>query len=431
VKPDEVAGGSREAARLPSLFRIRQDFSSPTLADVRTAVRGQLRDFGLGMHVHAGQRVAITAGSRGIRDIAEILRTLADELHRYGARPFVVPAMGSHGGATAEGQLAVLADLGVTEAAVGMPIRSSMETVQVDTAAVGDGVPIHFDRFAAEADHVVVVNRIKAHTDFTGPIQSGLLKMMLIGLGKHRGAIEYHAAIRRYGLERIVAEVATRIAERRHVLCGVAIVENHRHETGRVEVIAPADFLARERELLKLAECWTPRLPGTDLDLLIVDRMGKDVSGSGMDTNVIGRKGWATGDMLEQRPRIALVYARELTEASHGNAVGIGMADLAHSRLVERIDFATTYANAVTSGTPRGAAIPPHFPSDREALAAAFRILGHPVQARVMRIRSTLELEELLISEALLAELRNKPGIRAVGEAGGMQFDAEGNLPDF
>jgi Domain of unknown function (DUF362) len=431
VNPDEVAGGVREAVRLPSLYRIRQEFSSPALADVQTAVRKQLRDFNLGMRVHAGQRVAITAGSRGIRDIAEILRTLADELRRCGARPFVVPAMGSHGGATAEGQLSVLAGLGVTETAVGMPIRSSMETVRVDTASVGDGVPIHFDRFAAEADHIVVVNRIKAHTDFTGPIQSGLLKMMLIGLGKHRGAIEYHAAIRRYGFDRIVAEVATRIAERCHVLCGLAIVENHRHETGLLEVVAPGDFLARERELLKLAERWTPRLPCADLDLLIVDRMGKDVSGSGMDTNIIGRKGWATGDMLEQRPRIGLVYARGLTEASHGNAIGIGMADLAHSRLVQRIDFPTTYANAVTSGTPRGAAIPPHFPSDREALAAAFRILGHPARPRVMRIRSTLELEDLLISEALLAELRNEPGIQVVGEAAAMPFDPEGNLRDF
>jgi hypothetical protein len=431
VNPEPNASLSSATRKLPRLVRIRQRYSSPTLPDVEAAVRGELRSFELPTRVRAGQSVAITAGSRGIRDIALVLRTLADELLRCGARPFVVPAMGSHGGATAEGQLALLAELGVTEASVGVPVRSSMQTVQVDTAPVGAGVPIHFDRLAAEADHVVVVNRIKAHTDFTGPIQSGLLKMMLIGLGKQNGAAEYHRAFRRYGFDQIVAEVGRRVAERCRVLCGLAVVENHRHETAMVEVVRPGDFLERERALLQLAERWTARLPCERLDLLVVDRMGKDISGSGMDTNVLGRKGWATGDMLEQRPRITYVYVRDLTTASHGNAIGIGLADFAHARLIREIDLPAMYANALTSGTPRGASIPPHFPSDHEALQAALGILARPGEARLMRIRDTRDLQELLVSEALLAELQADPGVQAVGQPEEVRFDSAGNLQGF
>jgi hypothetical protein len=280
---------------------------------------------------------------------------------------------------------------------------------------------------------VIVVNRVKAHTDFTGPIQSGLLKMMLIGLGKHRGATVYHRAFSRHSFDRIVAEVGPRVAERCRVLCGLAIVENHRHETALVEVLEPKDFAERERALLGLAERWMPRLPFAQIDLLIVDRMGKDISGSGMDTNVLGRKGWVTGESLEQRPRIDRVYVRDLTEASHGNAVGIGLADFAHSRLIGKIDFPTMYLNAVTSGTPRGASVPPHFPSDRQALVAALGTIGIPEarQARLVRIRSTLELEELLASEALLPEVRGNPGLRVNGETEELRFDSSGDLLDF
>jgi hypothetical protein len=415
---------------LPRLARVRQLFDSPVLGDVSGSVREKLRLFGLSARVRPGQRVAVTAGSRGIQDLAVVLRTLAEELRRCGSLPFVVPAMGSHGGATAEGQLELLGRLGVTEASIGMPIRSSMEVVQVDTAAVGTGLPIWFDRLAAAADQVVVVNRVKAHTDFTGSIQSGLLKMMLIGLGKHRGAAEYHRAFSRYSFERIVAEVGARVAERCHVLCGLAIVENHRHQTALVEVLQPRDFVERERALLGLAERWTARLPFAQIDLLIVDRMGKDISGSGMDTNVLGRKGWVTGEFLEQRPRIERVYVRDLTEASHGNAIGIGLADFAHSRLIGKIDFPAMYLNAVTSGTPRGASFPPHFPSDRQALVAALGIIGAPEanQARLVRIRSTLELEELLVSEALLPEARGNPSLRVDGEAEELRFDSAGDL---
>jgi hypothetical protein len=418
------------AAKLPRLARVRQIFDSPALGDVRGSVQSELRRFALPSRVHPGQSVAVTAGSRGIRDLALVLRTLSEELLRCGTRPFVVPAMGSHGGATAEGQRELLERLGITEASVGMPIRSSMEVVQVDTAAVGPGLPIWFDRLAAEADHVIVVNRIKAHSDFTGPIQSGLLKMMLIGLGKHRGALEYHRAFSRHSFDRIVAEVGPRVAERCRVLCGLAIVENHRHETALVEVVEPRDFAERERELLVLAERWMPRLPFAQIDLLIVDRMGKDISGSGMDTNVLGRKGWVTGQFLEQRPRIERVYVRDLTEASHGNAIGIGLADFAHSCLVAKIDFPAMFLNAVTSGTPRGASVPPHFSSDREALAAALSTIGvsEARQARLVRIRSTLELEVMLVSEALLPEASANPELRVEGEAEELRFDAEGDL---
>jgi hypothetical protein len=411
---------------------VRQLRSTPTLPNVARVLHGKLKRFDLASRVRLGASVAITAGSRGIRDIDLVIRSVAEELLSSGARPFVVPAMGSHGGATAEGQKRLLADLGVTEASIGVPIRSSMEVVQVDTATAA-GMPIWFDRLAAEADHVVVVNRVKAHTDFCGPVQSGLLKMMLIGLGKHRGAIEYHRAFNRYSFDQIVAEVGPRVVQVCRVLCGVAIVENHRHETGLLEIVEPARFAEREVELLRLAQSWMSRLPFDQIDLLIVDRMGKDISGSGMDTNVIGRKGWSTGEFFEQRPRIGRIYARDLTKASHGNAIGVGLADLAHSRLIEKIDFPATYTNALTSGTPRGASIPPHFPSDRESLSAALQTIGtsDPRQARVVRIRSTLEMDELLVSKGLLAEAQDNPELEVEGEPQPMRFDAAGDLPAF
>jgi len=417
----------------PRMARVRQIFSSPTLGDVAGTVRKELARLDLAGRVRQGETVAITAGSRGIRDIVVVIRTLAEELTRCGARPFVVPAMGSHGGATAEGQLELLTGLGVTERSVGVPIRSSMAVVEVDSAPLGQGVPIYFDHLAAEADHVVVVNRVKAHTDFTGPIQSGLLKMMLIGLGKHRGATAYHQAFIRHSFDQIVEMVGERIVERCRILCGLAVVENHRHETALIEAVEPREFAVRERELLRLAEQWMPRLPFEEIDLLVVDRMGKDISGSGMDSNVLGRKGWATGEFLQQRPRITRVYVRDLTAASHGNAVGIGMADFAHSRLIEKIDLPVMYTNAITSGTPRGASIPPHFPSDREALKNALRAIGsaQPREARVVRIHNTLDLEDLLVSEALLPQARANPHLQVLGEAEEVRFSAAGDLLDF
>ena len=412
---------------------VRQLRSTPTLPNVAQALHGDLKRFGLAARVRPGASVAITAGSRGIRDIDLVIRSVTEELLSSGARPFVVPAMGSHGGATAEGQKRLLADLGVTEASVGVPIRSSMEVVQVDAATAAAGMPIWFDRLAAEADHVVVVNRVKAHTDFCGPVQSGLLKMMLIGLGKHRGATEYHRAFNHCSFDQIVAEVGPRLVQACRVLCGVAIVENHRHETGLLEIVEPARFAEREVELLRLAQSWMSRLPFDQIDLLIVDHMGKEISGSGMDTNVIGRKGWSTGEFFEQRPRIGRIYVRDLTGASHGNAIGIGLADLAHSRLIEKIDLPATYTNALTSGTPRGASIPPHFPTDREALAAALQTIGtpDPRQARVVRIRDTLELDELLVSEGLIANAQDNPELEVEGEPQPMRFDAAGDLPAF
>ncbi len=426
--PSGSAGQPLPLPPLPHLARVRQRRSTPAVSNPAGRLREELRRFGLPARLRQGQSVAITAGSRGIRDIVTVIRTVAEECRAAGAHPFVVPAMGSHAGATAEGQLALLGDLAITEATVGAPIRSCMEVALVDSSAAGH--PIWFDRLAAAADHVVVVNRVKPHTDFSGPIQSGLLKMLLIGLGKHRGALEYHRAFIRESFQRFVAEVGPRVARRCRVLCGVAIVENHRHETGLIDVVEPDDFLARERQLLELAQEWMPRIPFPELDLLVVDRMGKEISGSGMDTNVVGRKGWVVGEFSEQRPRIARIYVRDLTEASSGNAVGIGLADLAHSRLIGKIDFPSTYTNVLTSATPRGASVPPHLASDREALRAALQSLGtpEPGELRLARIHSTLELEELLVSEALLGQARGNPELEVAGEAEPMRFDAAGDL---
>jgi hypothetical protein len=412
----------------PKMLRIRQNFSSPTLADVPESVRREMESLELGSRIKPGQTVAITAGSRGIRDIAVIVRTMVEELKSFGAKPFIVPAMGSHGGATAQGQKRLLEALGLSAVNTGAPIRSSMEIVQVDSTP--EGVPVYIDKIARGADHLVVLNRIKLHTDFSGPIQSGLLKMLLIGLGKYRGAALYHRAFVRFSFDHIVRSVAGRVLDRCNVLFGLAVVENHRHRTALVEVVKPKDFLDREPELLELSKGWTARLPFQRIDLLVIDRMGKEISGSGMDTNVLGRKGWPTPVAEYGTPQVTRVYVRDLTDASHGNAIGIGLADFARSRLIDKIDFKAMYVNAVASGTPFGATVPIHFETDREALENALRTIGFvdTEQARIVRIRDTLDLDEMLVSESYQPEILKRKDLKVVEEARKMEFDGKGNL---
>jgi hypothetical protein len=272
----------------PQIFRVRQHFEARRVDDVEAEVRVQLGRLPLADRVAPGQSVAITAGSRGITGMARILRTAVEHLRALGAEPFIVPAMGSHGGGTAEGQRGVLEAYGITEAFVGCPIRSSLETVIVcDTP---EGFAVHFDRLAYEADHVLVVNRVKPHTRFVGPIESGLMKMLLIGLGKCAGANVYHRAIEDYSFERIIHRVAGEVFRQCHILAGLAIVENAYDQTALIEAVVPEEFEVREKALLELARKWMPRLPFDEVDLLLVDRIGKNISGTGMDTNVIGRK---------------------------------------------------------------------------------------------------------------------------------------------
>ena len=411
----------------PRMVHVRQEFAAQKVADPAAEVAAQLQGLRLEEKVRAGQTVAITVGSRGIANIAVIIRATVEHLRSLGAEPFIVPAMGSHGGGTAEGQRAVIEGYGVTEAFVGAPIRSSMETVVV--AETPEGLPVHFDRHAFEADHVIVANRVKPHTRFVGEIESGLHKMMLIGLGKHNGARVYHRAIMEYSFGQIIRAVAGAVLERCNILCGLAIVENAYDETALIEAVPPELFYDREVELLRLARTWLPTLPVSHIDLLIVDRIGKDISGTGMDTNVTGRKyndhkATPQDDVVCKR-----IYVRSLTEKTRGNATGIGIAEFTTQACVDQIDRAVTNTNAVTGEHPESGMIPLVYATDREAIEAALQTIGlvEPPEARVVHIRDTLHLAELQLSEACLADETCR-AVEQLGPPAEMAFTDDGSL---
>lgn len=414
----------------PTLYRIRQTFERPQVADIPGTVTGELERLDLGRTIRPGQTVALTAGSRGIANIPVILKAVADHLKRLGARPFLVPTMGSHGGGTTAGQRKIIESYGITEAFVGVPIRASMETVPVGSTA--EGWPVLLDRHAHQADHIGVVGRIKPHTAFHGPIESGLLKMMLIGLGKHEGALLYHRILLEQPYDQVVRSVAGVMLTQAPIAFGLGVVENGYDETALIEAVRPADFVAREEALLERARALLPRLPVLQADLLIIDRIGKDVSGSGMDTNVVGRKRAFRGHPAPPgMPTIRLIHVRGLTEHTHGNATGIGLADFTTTRLVQQMDYSATVINCLTAGYPEGAFTPVHFATDREVIDAALAIIGTrtPEQGRVLHIQDTLHLDELQVSEAVLHDPKPQTPFAPMGPGRPMTFDADGNLP--
>lgn len=413
----------------PQVFRVRQKFAAPRVDDVAQAVHRELSKLNLSGKLRPGQSVAITAGSRGVANIATILKAVVQHFQDLGAKPFIVPAMGSHGGGTAEGQRAVVESYGITEPFLGCPIRSSMETVVVCQTA--EGFPVHFDRQAFEADHVVVCNRIKPHTRFVGDIESGLMKMMLIGLGKCEGATVYHRAIQDYSFGQIIRSVAGEVLRRCRILAGLAIVENAFDQTARIEAVAPEHFEAREKELLALAKQWMARLPFTHVDVLLVDEIGKDISGTGLDTNVVGRKFDDHKAVESEFPKVKLIVVRGLTEATHGNAVGLGCAEFCKSRVVREMDLHATRLNAITAGHVSAAMLPLDYETDREILNLALGTIGlvEPANARLLWITNTLELAELECSAAYLAEARRRDDLEVLTPLRDLPLDAAGNLP--
>ncbi len=412
----------------PRMFRLRQKFDCPRIDDIPAEVERQLQMLRLAEKVKPGQTVAITVGSRGIANIDAITKAIVVHFQRLNAIPFIVPAMGSHGGGTADGQRRIVEGYGITEEYVGAQIRSSMETVIVDKTA--QGIPVHFDRHAFGADHVVVAGRIKPHTGFVGEIESGLHKMMLIGLGKHEGAKVYHRAIMDYSWLEIVTAVAESVLRKCKIVCGVGIVENAYDETALIAAVPPQAFLSREKELLVLAREWMPRLPFRKVDLLIIDELGKNISGSGMDTNVIGRKYNDHRATEKDQAAVKTIFVRGLTEATHGNACGIGMAEFTNDRTIAAVDRRITAINAITGGHVPAASLPVSLKTDREVLDAAFPTIGltEPESARVLHISNTLHLAEVLASEAYLPMVQTRDDLEIVDELREMEFDEEGNL---
>jgi hypothetical protein len=405
---------------------IRQ-MPRPQVADPERATEEALARLDLDARV-AGGRIAVTAGSRGIRDVVPVLRAAVRYLRRLRAEPVVVAAMGSHGGGTAEGQRRVLEHLGITESSVGAPISTSMDAVAVGRTP--GGLVAYCDRVAASCDGILVVNRVKPHTAFDGPFGSGLMKMLAVGLGKIEGASQIH----RQGPARIaesIAAIAGVYLERGMVVAGLAIVENSYDETAMIEAVLPERLVERELALFGEARALVPRLPVDELDVLIVDEMGKIYAGTGMDTNVIGRRRIA-GMPEPQTPRVGCLVVLRLSPHSEGNAQGIGLADLTTQRLVDAIDRHVTYTNTITSTFLSRGAIPVTLPSDREAIAVALDTVGlaDPQTVRMMRIPNTLHLERVLVSDAVAEALRGVPGIE-IGPEVPWAFTPDGHLADL
>lgn len=413
---------------LPGWARIRQQLDKTDIGDIGDAIAREFAREGIGDLITPGKRVALTAGSRGIDRIAEVLRACVAEVKRRGGEPFIIPAMGSHGGATAEGQTELIEHYGVTEANVGAPIHASMETVEL--GALEDGVPVWFDRYAHDnADLVIPVGRVKAHTDFRGPVESGLMKMIAIGLGKQHGASWFHSqGIATFG--ELIPRVAEFTLSKMPIPFGVALIENGYSKLGLVEAVPAARIGTRELELLETAKSMMAGLPEVgQLDVLIVDEIGKDISGDGADPNVIHRSVVDTMDFTNARPQIQRCIVRGLTDFTDGNATGIGMFDFALQRAVDDIDPVPTYMNMITAKSPSGARVPITVVTDRQALtlAIASGLKVDAGNARIMRIESTKNLETLRVSAPVLAELRESGApIEVIDDIQPITFDNDG-----
>ena len=412
--------------QLPQMAPVKQHFANDSLADVAGEVRRQLARADLADVIAPGARIAVTGGSRGIANIPLITRTVIDCVKEAGGRPFLLPAMGSHGGATAEGQKQVLASYGLDAESMGCSVKATMDVVEV--GQLDDGTPVLLNRLATEADGVVLINRIKPHTSFRGVFESGLMKMMTIGLGSHKGATIAHAGGAE-SLARLIPAWGRCILDQAPILMGLAIVENAYEETLRVEALQPGQFPSREPQLLEEARRTMPRILVQGIDLLIIEQIGKNISGTGMDTNVVGRM-LLPGVKEPESPGVARIVVLDLTDETHGNANGVGLADIITRRLHERIDFKATYANVFTTTFLNRAYVPVVMATESAAIEAALSVqnLAHPEQARVVRIKNTLDIGHIQLSASLLREFGDHPDLEQTGALAAMAFDSAGRL---
>lgn len=407
---------------LPRMAPVRQIFEDNSLADVEATLRQNFANTDIG--IEPGQSIAVGVGSRGLAQLPLLVRVTVEEIKKRGGEPFIVPAMGSHGGATAEGQQALLAKLGVSEETVGAPVRATMETVEI--GVLDSGLPVYLDKLAAAADGIAIVNRVKPHTSFSGPYESGLVKMITIGLGKHKGAESCHAMGFGKMADNIVA-MSTLMLSKKPILFGVASVENAYDRIAKAEVVPGQAIMEREPELLAFAKANMPRILFNPVDVLVVDIMGKEFSGTGADPNVTGR---AATPYIETTMQASKFIILDLSLKSGGNATGMGLADIVTRRLVDKIDFAATYANTITSTVTPSAKIPVIMETDDLAIRCAVKTCNgpEPARLRMVRIANTLSLEHILVSEALLPEAEARDDVEVLGPAEDMRFDDAGAL---
>ncbi|MGD8661614.1 MAG: lactate racemase domain-containing protein [Desulfobacterales bacterium] len=416
-----------KALILPPMFMVRQNFEVSPQLDIEAAVDAEWDRLTPSLDISPNARVAVGVGSRGVDNLALVTRKVIAKLKQAGAKPFVIPAMGSHGGATAAGQIEVLAERGVAEQSVGAPIEATMETVFLGTS--DEGIPLFLDRLAHEADGIVLINRVKPHTNFIGATESGVMKMLAIGLGNQKGAEHYHRLSLVRSQYEIISAAARALLARSKFLFGVALLENQHHQTCALKMADKGRIEQVESELLKQARGSLPGLPVDQVDLLIVDEMGKDISGQGIDPNVVGRDCCAYGTRREI-PSVTRILVRDLTEATMGSALGIGQADFTLKRLVDKIDVAVTAINCLTSCCPEAGRVPLTYDNDRQALAAALMTIrpSQPAEIGIVYIKNTLDLKRMMVSQAYVEQLETDPGVvvEAVGKS--LEFDPEGML---
>ncbi len=405
---------------------VHQRYTIPPAVDVTAEVNREWERIKNNLDVSPGSRIAVGVGSRGITDLVEVVRAVVAKLKEADCKPLIIPAMGSHGGATAEGQIKVLSHLGITKDSAGAPIDATMD---VQSMGEVDGIPLFLDRLAYEADGIVLINRIKLHTDFSGPTESGIIKMMAIGLGNQIGADHYHQLAVVRDMYEIFSKAGLELIRQTNFLFGVGLVENQEHRTASLKMM-PAHTLAEtEADLLQKSKAYFPRLPLKEIDLLVIDEIGKDISGAGMDPNVTGRM-TATVSKQPSEPKVSRIFVRDLTDASEGNAIGIGEADFTTRRLVDKIDFQATALNCVTSCCPESGKIPITYSTDRQAIAAA-RVTIRPntlADLKLVHIKNTLELGKILVSRGCLPDLEGKPEVHILPDDLQLRFDATGNL---
>ena len=415
----------------PQVATVTQRFDPQRVENIESTLLAGFQQKGKLLEGTCGRRIAVCVGSRGIAQLSDIVRVLVEELKRAGADPFIVPAMGSHGGGTVEGQTQILSDYGITESNVGAPLIASMDVVEISPTV--DGVPVHVDRAAFESDGIILVNRVKPHTDFKGKAESGLMKQAAVGLGNIHGATNLHRFTHSLGYERLIITRARSIIASGKVLMGLAIIENAYHQPAHLELIPSAEIVEREQQLLLRAKDLMPSLPASQIDLLIIDRIGKNISGTGLDPNVTGR--WFDFNSLWQdTPDVHRIAVLDLSPETHGNAVGMGLADFCTQRLVDKIDKDVTYLNALTAHFTVPGRIPIHFSTDRETIRQALLSVGGRSRSedkRVIRIRDTLSLSTLEASESMMEELRDHPGIVQIGDLRPLTFDGDGVLAEM
>jgi hypothetical protein len=411
---------------LPPMRMVRQLFDVPPPVDVSAEIENQWERIKTSIRFPDRKDIAVGVGSRGIANLVEVVRAVVAKIRAAGFDPFIIPAMGSHGGATPEGQIEVLASRGITESRVGAPIKATMDVVAM--GEVND-IPIFLDKLAHAAAGLVLVNRIKPHTDFGGPTESGLIKMMAIGLGNQIGAEHYHRLSVVRDMYQIISTAGKELLKRSNFLFGVGLVENQEHETAIVKIVLPHELETVEMALLKKAAEYMPKLPLGEIDLLIIDQMGKDISGAGIDPIVVGRYNCAFMTK-KPGPKISRIFVRDLTDASEGSALGIGMADVTTQRLVDKIDFEATAINSLTSCGPEDARIPLAFESDREAIAAMLMTLRPYTldDLRIVHIKNTLELSTLMVSKGCVGDLETESGVQVEPDPHVLEFDEAGNL---